>query len=477
MVQVLPEVTGNITDTYAIRKVLGKGQFGTTRLATHISSGKDFACKTINKKKLTSKDDIEDVRREISIMKHLDHTNIVKLNEVFEDRDHVHIVMELCSGGELFDRIVERGFYSEKDAATAVRMMVKVIQHCHSRGVMHRDLKPENFLLGSSDPDAIIKATDFGLSVYFKDGEYFRDIVGSAYYVAPEVLRKRYGHEADVWSIGVILYILLSGVPPFWGDTEQQIFDSVLKGKLDFESKPWPKVSIEAKKLVSRILTMDPAKRITVPEILADEWIRENGSASDAPLDDVVISKIKTFANMNKLKREAFRFIASCLSPDQVLELKNSFEKIDADKNGTISFDELRAALKSTFAGQGLEEEIKSLMQAADVDGDGMIDYAEFLAATVQLSTLETDENLQKAFQHFDTDNSGSITLDELRNGLKSVKMGGTIMDKESLEQLISEIDKDGDGKIDYFEFASMMRSRHDERMGAQLGTRMSRRY
>merc|ERR1719231_2220206 len=123
-----------------------------------------------------------------------------------------------------------------------MRMMCLVIEHCHQRGVMHRDLKPENFLLASPDQDAAIKATDFGLSVYFKGGEHFRDIVGSAYYVAPEVLRKRYGPEADVWSLGVILYILLCGVPPFWGDTEQQIFDSVLKGKIDFHSKPWPSV-------------------------------------------------------------------------------------------------------------------------------------------------------------------------------------------------------------------------------------------
>jgi len=136
---------------------------------------------------ISSKDDVEDVRREISIMKHLDHPNIVRLKEAYEDRDHVHIVMEVCTGGELFDRIVERGHYSEKDAADLVRTMVQVVKHCHERGVMHRDLKPENFLLASRDANSAIKATDFGLSVYFKPGDYFRDIVGSAYYVAPEV--------------------------------------------------------------------------------------------------------------------------------------------------------------------------------------------------------------------------------------------------------------------------------------------------
>jgi len=472
-IQILPEVTGNITDIYAIRKVLGKGQFGTTRLATHIASGRDCACKTINKKKLTSKDDIEDVRREISIMKNLDHGNIVKLFEVYEDRDHVHLVMELCSGGELFDRIVERGFYSEKDAANAMRMMCLVIEHCHQRGVMHRDLKPENFLLASGDDQAAIKATDFGLSVYFKQGEHFRDIVGSAYYVAPEVLRKRYGPEADVWSLGVILYILLCGIPPFWGDTEQQIFDSVLKGKLDFQSKPWPSVSEPAKALVKKMLTMDPTKRATIKDVLRDDWLKENGCASDTPLDESVVTKIKNFANMNRLKREAFRYIAGSLSPNQVLELQETFKEIDLDGNGTITLNELREALSKNFQGKGLEEELKSLMAAADVDGDGNIDYSEFLAATVQLATLETDENLKRAFEHFDKDNSGTITLDEIREGMKNVRG----MDTHAIESLIKETDQDGDGKIDYAEFVAMMKANTESRASASLGDRLSMKH
>uniref|UniRef100_A0A061RPT8 non-specific serine/threonine protein kinase n=1 Tax=Tetraselmis sp. GSL018 TaxID=582737 RepID=A0A061RPT8_9CHLO len=467
MVQVLDKVTGNITDTYAIRKVLGKGQFGTTRLATHMATGQDFACKTINKKKLTSKDDVEDVRREISIMKHLDHPNIVRLKEAYEDRDHVHIVMEVCTGGELFDRIVERGHYSEKDAADLVRTMVQVVKHCHERGVMHRDLKPENFLLASRDANSAIKATDFGLSVYFKPGDYFRDIVGSAYYVAPEVLRKRYGHQADIWSIGVILYILLCGVPPFWGDTEQQIFDSVLKGKLDFATKPWPSISSAAKDLVKRMLVMDPTKRATIKEILEDEWLKENGSASSAPLDESVISRIKNFSNLNRLKKEALRVIATSLAPSQVMELNEIFKKIDTDKSGTITVEEMRAALASKFQGTSLEKELTSLMEAADVDGDGTIDYSEFLASTVQQSSLETDENLQKAFEHFDTDMSGYITIDELTQGLKSVKM----LDVDAVEGIIEEVDKDGDGKINYEEFAQMMRSKQEEQL-AKLSTR-----
>lgn len=151
------------------------------------------------------------------------------------------------SGGELFDRIVAKGHYTERDAASLIRTIVAVVAHCHQMNVIHRDLKPENFLLQDAAEEAPVKATDFGLSVFFKDGQEFSDIVGSAYYVAPEVLRRRYGKEADIWSCGVMLYILLCGMPPFYGDSEQQIFESVIKAPLDFTTDPWPKISEPAK--------------------------------------------------------------------------------------------------------------------------------------------------------------------------------------------------------------------------------------
>eukprot|EP00249_Psilotum_nudum_P009776 c22148_g2_i1 orf=233-1084(+) len=203
--------------TYTLGRELGRGQFGVTHLCTHKITGGLFACKSIAKRKLRNKEDIDDVRREVQIMHHLTgQQNIVELKGAYEDKHSVHLVMELCAGGELFDRIVSKGHYTERAAANLCRTIVKVVQICHSLGVMHRDLKPENFLFLSKNEDSPLMATDFGLSVFFKPGQVFRDIVGSAYYVAPEVLRRRYGPEADVWSAGIILYILLSGVPPFW---------------------------------------------------------------------------------------------------------------------------------------------------------------------------------------------------------------------------------------------------------------------
>lgn len=209
----------DVNGDYHLGKVLGRGQFGTTRLAEDANArGQTYACKSIAKGKLSCKEDIEDVQREVQIMHHLKgHPNVTYLRGTYEDKQNVHLVMDLCGGGELFDAIIKRGKYSERDAADLIRTIVNVVAHCHNMGVIHRDLKPENFLLQTPEDDSPVLCTDFGLSVFFKPGERFKDIVGSAYYVAPEVLRRDYGPEADIWSCGVILYILLSGMPPFWG--------------------------------------------------------------------------------------------------------------------------------------------------------------------------------------------------------------------------------------------------------------------
>ncbi|WRX32361.1 Protein kinase domain - like 10 [Theobroma cacao] len=198
----------DIKSTYTIGKELGRGQFGVTHLCTNKATGEQFACKTIAKRKLVNKEDIEDVRREVQIMHHLTgQPNIVELKGAYEDKHSVHLVMELCAGGELFDRIIAKGHYTERAAASLLRTIVQIVHTCHSMGVIHRDLKPENFLLLNKDENSPLKATDFGLSVFYKPGEVFKDIVGSAYYIAPEVLKRRYGPEADIWSIGVMLYI------------------------------------------------------------------------------------------------------------------------------------------------------------------------------------------------------------------------------------------------------------------------------
>ncbi|XP_010278695.1 PREDICTED: calcium-dependent protein kinase 2-like [Nelumbo nucifera] len=445
----------DVKSHYTIRKELGRGQFGVTYLCIENSTGHTYACKSISKRKLVSKNDKDDIRREIQIMQHLTgQANIVEFKGAYEDRQSVHLVMELCAGGELFDRIIAKGHYSERAAATICRAIVNVVHICHFMGVMHRDLKPENFLLSSKDEGAMLKATDFGLSVFIEEGKIYRDIVGSAYYVAPEVLRRSYGKEVDIWSAGVILYILLSGVPPFWAETEKGIFDAILKGDIDFESAPWPSISRSAKDLVRKMLTQDPKKRITSAQVLEHPWIKEDGEASDKPIDSAVLFRMKQFRAMNKLKKLALKVIAENLSAEEIKGLKAMFTNMDTDKSGTITYEELKTGL-ARLGSKLSEAEVKQLMEAADVDGNGTIDYIEFITATMHRHKLERDEHLYKAFQHFDKDQSGFITRDELETAMKEYGMG----DEASIREIISEVDTDNDGRINYEEFCTMMRS------------------
>ncbi|KAL9399795.1 hypothetical protein Peur_008756 [Populus x canadensis] len=452
MESVLGRKTGNLKDIYSLGRKLGQGQFGTTFLCIEKATGKEFACKSIAKRKLTTQEDVDDVRREIQIMHHLEgHPNVIKIVDAYEDAVAVHVVMELCSGGELFDRIVRRGHYTEKQAAELARLIVGVVEACHSLGVMHRDLKPENFLFVSQEEESPLKTIDFGLSVFFRPGETFTDIVGSPYYVAPEVLRKLYGPKCDVWSAGVIIYILLSGVPPFWDETEQGIFEQVLKGELDFESEPWPNISESAKDLVRKMLVRDPKRRLTAHEVLCHPWVQMEGVAPDRPLDSAVLSRLMQFSAMNRLKKIVIRVIAESLSEEEIAGLKEMFKMIDADNSGHITLEELKTGLEKVGANTK-DSEIAGLMQAADVDNNGTIDYGEFVAAMLHLNKIEKEDHLYAAFSYFDQDGSGYITKDELQHACEKFGLGDV-----QLDEIIREVDQDDDGRIDYSEFVAMM--------------------
>ncbi|KAJ6962319.1 calcium-dependent protein kinase 1-like [Populus alba x Populus x berolinensis] len=456
--RVLGRPMEDVRNTYTFGREVGRGQFGVTYLVTHKETKQHFACKSIAKRKLINRDDIEDVLREVQIMHHLTgHRNVVELKGAYEDRHSVNLIMELCEGGELFDRILTKGHYSERAAANLCRQIVTVVHNCHTMGVIHRDLKPENFLFLSTHEDSPLKATDFGLSVFFKPGDVFKDLVGSAYYVAPEVLRRNYGAEVDIWSAGVILYILLSGVPPFWGETEQAIFDSILRGHIDFSSAPWPSITSSAKDLVKQMLRADPKERLSAVEVLNHPWMREDG-APDKPLDIAVLTRMKQFRAMNKLKKIALKVIAENLSEEEIMGLKEMFKSIDTDNNGTITFEELKAGLPK-LGTKLSESEVRQLMEAADVDGNGTIDYIEFITATMHMNRMEREDHLYKAFEYFDKDKSGYITMEELEQALMKYNMG----DSKTIKEIIAEVDTDHDGRINYEEFVAMMRKGNPE--------------
>ncbi|CAI5500104.1 unnamed protein product [Closterium sp. Naga37s-1] len=345
--------------------------------------------------------------------------------------------MELCTGGELFDHIITRGHYSERAAAEVLRVIVSVVRYCHANYVIHRDLKPENFLVSSDEEGAPLKAVDFGLSAFYRPGHPLHTVAGSAFYMAPEVIRGGYGPEADLWSAGVVLYILLSGSPPFWAE------------------EPWPQVSSEAKQLVLSLLQQQPERRPTAAQLMEHPWVREGGVAADTPLAPAVITRLKRFAAMNRLKRLTLTLIASHVSDAEAMGLREMFKAMDGDGSGTISLAELRDGVER-LGDTVPKEQLRQMMAAADVDSSGSIDYNEFVAATMRVSRETREAHLQQAFAHFDTDGNGFITGDELRSALES-EAGSAGVGEEEIKRIFADVDADKNGKIDFAEFCAMM--------------------
>ncbi|KAJ0243219.1 Protein kinase domain-containing protein [Hirschfeldia incana] len=435
----------DIKKLYSFGKELGKGNLGTTYMCEEISSGRSYACKSIPKSKLKSEDEKEAVKKEIQIMFHVSgQPNIVNIKSVYEDSEFIHIVMELCEGGELSSRIEASCYYSEKDSAGILKSIVNALQTCHSMDVIHHDVKPENFLFSSEDENTVLKAIGFGSSVYIKQGTKLKGKFEGKYYVAPEVLQgKSCGKEIDIWSAGVILYLLLCGKHPF--ETESEI----RKGRLDLESQPWPCVSESAKDLVKKMLTKDPNRRISASNVLEHPWIK-----SEAPYKslNVLVLRMKRFGAMNKLKKLALNVISESLAEELTKDDKYMLFKImDTDSSGSITYGELRIGLNTTGSHSNLSlTEAKQLMEAADVDGNGRMDLYEYISATTEIHILVTDENLNKAFHYFDKGGSGYITKYNL--------MKHCVGDEANAKEIISEVDKDNDGRIDYEEFCEMMR-------------------
>ncbi|KAI3833720.1 hypothetical protein MKX03_004055 [Papaver bracteatum] len=465
-IRVLNEISKvKIEEKYLIDKELGRGEFGVTYLCIGKESKELLAVKSISKRKLRSNVDVEDVRREVQIMKHLPmNSNIVSLKETYEDENGVHLVMELCEGGELFDRIVARGHYNERAAASVVKTIVEVVQICHNYGVIHRDLKPENFLFANKKENSPLKAIDFGLSIFFKPGEKFSEIVGSPYYMAPEVLKRNYGPEIDIWSAGVILYILLCGVPPFWAESEQGVAQAIIRGVIDFKRDPWPNVSESAKDLVSKMLQADPKLRLTAKQVLEHSWLQHAKKAPNVSLGDVVKSRLKQFSVMNRFKRKALRVIAEHLSVEEVEDIKVMFQKIDTDNDGIVSVEELKVGLQK-FGSQLAESEVQMLIEAVDTNGKGTMDYGEFVAVSLHLQRMANDEHLRRAFSYFDKDSNGYIELQELEDALLE---DGTEDCVDVANDIFQEVDTDKDGKISYDEFAAMMKTGTDWRKASR---------
>eukprot|EP00919_Chromeraceae_sp_WS-2016_P010282 GHVR01024136.1.p1 GENE.GHVR01024136.1~~GHVR01024136.1.p1 ORF type:complete len:478 (+),score=95.70 GHVR01024136.1:115-1548(+) len=451
--------TGDI-DKYYDResKSIGTGSYGSVCKATNKSTGAVRAIKKISKAQVKN---IERFKQEIAFMKSLDHPNIVKLFETFEDSKTIYLVLELCTGGELFDRIIGEGYFTEKMAATLMKQILAAVYYCHTHNVVHRDLKPENFLFLNKEKNSPLKIIDFGLAAYWQPGQVLKTKAGTPYYVAPQVLRGEYGRECDLWSAGVIMYILLCGYPPFHGDSDKEILTKVKKGKYVFNDQDWRDVSADAKDLITKLLAYEPKDRITGEQALNHPWIKNNAAyAADVAVNKNILDNFRSFRAQSRLKKAALTVIAQQMSESDIKTLKSIFLTLDKNGDGSLTVQEIREGL-SKAGMKEVPKDLDVLMCEVDSDGSGVIDYTEFIAASIDRKQYIQEDVCWAAFRVFDLDGNGRITADELQQVLGMEDVAGIVGSKASeIRSMISEVDKNGDGEIDFDEFMAMMKSK-----------------
>ena len=407
----------------------------------HKATGIKYAAKCLDIGLVDSTEGLRQLRNEIAIMCQLDYPSIVRIEEVYESANEIYIVQELCLGGDLFDRLDEQPdyHYTEAQCAKLVKQMLSSVRYLHSKGIIHRDLKLENFLFSNRKADSELKMIDFGLSKWFD--EQMTEKVGTPYTVAPEIIQGKYNEKSDIWALGVITYLLLSGETPFGGlDGENLLLvkENIMRAKVLFEPKEiWDSVSDAGKNFVKKLLNPDPTKRPTAKEAQRDPWIQiwaKKDVKEGKNLNKRTITALLNFKEQSDMQKLLSEVLSFTLLPEQIVELRGEFEKIDTDGDGEISLVAMKKILMEN-AEQGAlgalsEEEIEGLFDAIKVrKHEPTIRWHEFLAAGLSNAKVD-DRNLRLAFDRLDTHRRGYITLDNLKDLL------GNSTESEALEKI-----------------------------------------
>jgi len=439
-----------IDDDYEVcNKVLGSGYNGVVRMATfkHTKQSQKFAVKAFKLSGLV-KDKRAQLESEVEIFLCMDHPHITRLYDVYESDDLLFLVMECCEGGELFDRVTELKRFSERDAADAVWQMLLAVNYLHTHGIVHRDLKLENFLYDSKARD-YLKLIDFGFSKMWDPNIKMHVSCGTLSYVAPEVLQKSYTSQCDMWSLGVIIFILLSGYMPFSGSEENQI-KHISEGTYKMKPERWDSISTKAREFTTSLLRVDPAKRLTAEKALEHPWIAERHHHTLEEVDSKVVDALRQFGHSTKFKRACLEMMAWSLSNEDRAKVQEQFEVMDTHHQGTITLHDLKQVLIEKF--HVPEKETREIFNALDSNHDEEIHYSDFLAAMVSTRIAMHDDLLKAAFLKFDQGQTGYITADSLKQVL------GDVYEGEQVAAFVAEADQLKDGRISYAEFVSYLR-------------------
>ena len=447
------QINCSIKDNYEIVSQIGKGGYAKVFEVRNKTTNAIRACKYISKAKMNEKT-LKRTLREINMLKKLDHPNIIKLYEVYESNKSIYLIMEKCNGGELFDNIIEHitkgKMYSEKQVSEIILQILSAISYCHKNGICHRDLKPENILLlnkENENEENKIKIIDFGLSQYISDKK-LNSRVGTAYYVSPEVLSGEYTEKCDVWSIGIILCVLLTGEPPFNGANDSIIYNKIKNYNYHFSQK-WRDISNEAKDLVSHMLVPENI-RYDINQVISHPWFKKNANTTETNNVSLDYNMLINYHKNNFFKKMVLFYISSKLDDKHLMEINKIFKLFDKDNDGQISLEEFHNTLNNYNI---KSDEINLLFNSLDMDKNGSINYTEFISAFLPRQIYFKDELLAEAFTFFDKRNNGTISREDI---ISALKMGGT--DNKEIELLMNTIDKKEEEVIDKEKFLEIMK-------------------
>ena len=453
---IVAESKSNPDREYKKIKFLGEGSYASVYQVQNKYTGSICAMKVIKKKYGSSSEEEKDILNEINILRMMDHPNILKLFEFYSNPREFSIVTELCPMGELFDQIIDKGPFDEKYSAYILYQVFSAVNYC-----------PENILIVNKDDNELpfIKVCDFGTSKIFETGFAEKKVVGSSYYIAPEVLRKNYNEKCDIWSCGVIMYILLSQRPPFGGRDDYEIMENVKKGKYDLTQPPFDKISEEAKDLIKKTLNMDVNERISAEEALAHPFFKKFkakelfNKVKDVNTIKDLISNLKKYRRTSVIQETALAYLVRHFPHiKDVVNACKLFNQIDHSEDGKITKDELYKGINAIYKSSSLKKDIDDIFKNLDMDNDGYIGYEEFVRGAVEKEYFIQPNVLKFAFRYFDKDGDGEITFDEIEELFyESVPDKNKV--NEILSAIIKEVDVNKDQKISFDEFSDVMKA------------------
>jgi len=486
--KLIPKNPTKIENNYKVICKLGKGSFGAVYKVIQISSGTIKAMKVIKKETINYQDDERVFLKEIEILKKIEHPSIIKIYEYYTDDVNFYIITEYIGGGELYDAIVKCKKFNEQKAAFIIKQILSALNYLHSYDIVHRDIKPENMLVeknqkknnnknnknteirilngekiidinnkkeeNKNDDDEFlkIKIIDFGTSNYIKDNKNLTLKVGSPYYIAPEVLKKNYNKKCDIWSAGIILYVMLLGKLPFHGKNTEELLNNISKGVYKKSGTEWDSISSNAKDLIINMLEYNPEKRFTAQKCLDHPFIL---NLKTNKTNNISMAKVlKNISEINareKLQQATIAYIVHNLNQTkEINDLQKVFQEMDVNNDGMLTYSEIKNAYEKYFGKTISEMQINKIIEGMDSNSDGIISYEEFLRVSLNQNHFVDEKNLKLAFDLFDLNKDGKLSKEELIRVLDTSNF-------DYIDSLIPIIDNNKDGFINFDEFKKLM--------------------